>query len=108
MDQRGDRLVRGIAIYTALLATGLTVLIVVRSAGIGVFLAFVGPLFLASWIAVRYRGRLILVIAAVLVGVPGLLSLIGGIGLLMLPASILFFVAAFTVPTARIVPGSPA
>jgi hypothetical protein len=107
MDRRGDRLVRAIAIYTAILATGLTVLIVVRSAGIGVFLAFVVPLFLASWIAVRYRGRLILVLAAVLVGVPGVLLLIGGIGLLVVPASILFLVAAVMVPTARTVPGSP-
>ena len=52
------------------------------------------PLFFATWIAVRSRGRLPLVLAAVLVGVPGVLSLIGGIGLLMLPSSILLLVAA--------------
>jgi hypothetical protein len=94
LDRRGDRLVRMIAAYTALLGSGLTVLIVVRSAGIGVFVAFVLPLFLAAWIAVRYRGRLVLVLASILVGGPGVLSLIGGVGLLMLPASIFFLVAA--------------
>jgi len=94
LDRRGDRFVRMVAIYTVALALGLTVLIVVRSAGIGVFGAFVLPLFLAAWIAVRYRGRLPLVLAAILVGVPGVLSLIGGVGLLILPASILFLVAA--------------
>jgi hypothetical protein len=82
-----------IAIYTAALGLGLTVLIVVRSAGIGVFAAFVLPLFLAAWISVRYRGRLPLVLAAVLLGVPGVFLLIGGVGLLILPASILFLVA---------------
>jgi len=75
VERRGERLVGAIAIYTAVLAAGLT--------------------------------RLIVVLAAVLVGVPGVLSLIGGIGLLMVPASIMFFVAAFTASTARTVPGSP-
>lgn len=94
LDQRSDRLVRVVAIYTACLGLGLTVLIVVNGAGIGAFGAFVLPLFFAAWIAVRFRGRLPLVLAAVLVGVPGVLSLIGGVGLLMLPASIVFLVAA--------------
>ena len=94
LDRRSDRSVRVVAAYTALLGLGLTILIVVRSAGIGAFLAFVLPLFLAAWIAVRYRGRLVLVLAAILVGVPGALSLIGGVGLLMLPASLFFLVAA--------------
>ncbi len=94
LDRRGDRLVRIVAAYTAFLGFGLTVVIIVRSAGIGVFLAFVLPLFLAAWVAVRYRGRLVLVLAAVLIGAPGVMSLIGGEGLLMLPASILFLAAA--------------
>ena len=83
-----------IAVYTAALGMGLTVLIVVDGAGIGAFAAFVLPLFFAAWIAVRYRGRPVLVVASILVGVPGVLSLIGGVGLLMLPASILFLIAA--------------
>ncbi len=83
-----------IAVYTAVLALGLTVLIVVNGAGIGAFGAFVLPLFLAAWIAIRYRGRLVLVLAAILLGVPGVLSLIGGVGLMILPASLLFLVAA--------------
>jgi hypothetical protein len=94
LDGRGDRLVRVIAIYTACLGLGLTVLIVVRSAGIGAFGAFVLPLFLAAWIAVRNHGRLPLLLAAVLLGVPGVLLVIGGVGLLISPASILFLVAA--------------
>jgi hypothetical protein len=94
LDRRGDRLVRVIAIYTACLGLGLTVLILVNGAGIGAFGVFVLPLFLAAWLAVRYRGRLPLLVAVVLVGVPGWLSLIGGVGLLILPASILFLVAA--------------
>lgn len=94
LDRRGDRLVRMIAVYTAVLGVGLTVLIVANGAGIGAFAAFVLPLFLAAWVAVRYGGRLVLVLAAILVGAPGVLSLIGGIGLLMLPASILFLIAA--------------
>lgn len=93
LDRRGDRLVRMVAAYTAVLGLGLTVLIVVRSAGIGVFLVFVLPLFLAAWIAVRYRGRLVLVLAAIMVGVPGVFLLTGGVGLLLLPASFLFLVA---------------
>ena len=52
------------------------------------------PLFLAAWLAVRYRGTLVLVLAAILAGVTGVLSLVGGVGLLLLPASILFLVAA--------------
>lgn len=95
LDRRGDRFVRMVAAYTALLGLGLTVLIVVRSAGIGVFLAFVLPLFIAAWIAVRFRGRPILVLATILVGIPGVFMLIGGLGLLVLPASILFLLAAF-------------
>lgn len=83
-----------IALYTAVLALGLTVLIVVNGAGIGAFGAFVLPLFLAAWIAIRYRGRLVLLLAAILLGVPGMLSLIGGVGLLILPASLLFLIAA--------------
>lgn len=83
-----------IALYTAVLALGLTVLIVVNGAGIGAFGAFVLPLFLAAWIAIRYRGRLALLLAAILLGVPGVLSLIGGVGLLILPASLLFLIAA--------------
>ncbi len=94
LDRRGDRFVRMVSIYTAAVGLGLTVLIVVNGAGIGAFAAFVLPLFLAAWIAVRYRGRLPLVLAAVLVGAPGVLSLIGGEGLLMLPASALFVIAA--------------
>jgi len=94
LDRRGDRLVRMIAAYAALLGLGLTVLIVVRSAGIGVFLAFVLPMFLAARIAVWYRGRLVLVLASILVGVPGVLMLIGGLGLLVLPAAVLFLIAA--------------
>ena len=94
LDRRDDRMVRAIAVYAAALGLGLTVLIVVNGAGIGAWGAFVLPLFLAAWIAVRFRGRLPLVLAAVLVGGPGVLSLIGGIGLLMLPASILFLIAA--------------
>ena len=94
LDRRGDRFVRMIAVYTAALGVGLTVLIVVNGAGIGAFGAFVLPLFLAAWIAVRYRGRPVLVSASILVGAPGVLSLIGGVGLLMLPASILFLIAA--------------
>ena len=93
-DRRADRFVRAIALYTAVVASGLTVLVVVNGAGIGAFLVFVTPLFLAVWIAVRFRGRFPLVLAAILVGGPGVLSLIGGIGLLMLPASLLFLVAA--------------
>jgi hypothetical protein len=83
-----------VAAYIAALGLGLTALIVARSAGIGVFLAFVLPLFLAAWIAIRFRGRPILVLAAILVGVPGVLLLIGGVGLFILPASFLFLVAA--------------
>jgi hypothetical protein len=83
-----------IAIYTAAIGLGLTVLVVVNGAGIGAFGAFVLPLFLAAWITVRYRGRPVLVLASILVGVPGVLSLIGGVGLLILPASILFLIAA--------------
>jgi hypothetical protein len=83
-----------VAVYTAALGVGLTVLIVVNGAGIGAFGAFVVPLFIAAWTAFRYRGRLVLVSASILVGVPGVLSLIGGVGLLMLPASILFLIAA--------------
>ena len=83
-----------IAAYTAALGVGLTALIVVNGAGIGVFGAFVLPLFVAAWIAVRHRGRPVLVLASILVGVPGVLSLIGGVGLLILPASILFLMAA--------------
>ena len=94
LDRRGDRLIRVIAIYAACLGLGLTVLIVVRSAGIGAFGAFVLPLFLAAWIAVRYRGRLPLVLTALLVGGLGVLLLIGGVGLLILPASTLLLVAA--------------
>ena len=94
LDRRGDRLVRMIAAYTAVLAFGLTVLIVANGAGVGVFLAFVLPMFLAACIAVRFRGRLILVLASILVGVPGVLMLLGGLGLLVLPASVLFLVAA--------------
>lgn len=93
LDRRGDRFVRVVALYTALLGVGLTVLIVVRSPRIGVFLAFILPLFLAAWLAVRFQGRLVLLLAAVLVGVPGVLSLIGGVGLFVVPASILFLVA---------------
>jgi hypothetical protein len=94
LDRRADGFVRAVALYTAILGLGLTVLIVVRSAGVGVFLAFVLPLFLAAWISVRFHGRLVLVLAAVLVGVPGVLLLIGGVGLLVVPASILFLVSA--------------
>ena len=83
-----------IAVYTGFLAAGLTVLILVNSAGIGVLLAFVLPMLFASWISVRFRGRLVLVLASVLVGVPGVLMLIGGLGLFVLPASILFLAAA--------------
>jgi len=83
-----------VALYTAVVASVLTVLVVVNGAGIGAFLVFVMPLFLAAWLAVRFGGRFPLVLAAILVGAPGVLSLIGGIGLLMLPASLLFLVAA--------------
>jgi hypothetical protein len=95
LDRRGDRFVRIVADYTAVLGSGLTVLIVFRAAGIGVFLVFVLPLFLAAWMTVQFRGRPILVVAAILLGVPGVLSLIGGVGLLILPASLLLLVAAF-------------
>jgi hypothetical protein len=84
-----------IAVYTAVLGVGLTALIAVNGAGLGAFGAFVLPQFVAAWIAVRHRGRPVLVLASILVGVPGVLSLIGGVGLLMLPASILFLIAAF-------------
>ena len=52
-------------------------------------------MFLAAWIAVRFCGRPILALASILVGVPGVLMLIGGLGLLVLPASILFLIAVF-------------
>jgi len=95
LDRREDRFVRMVALYSAVLASGLTLLIVVNAAGIGVFVVFALPLFLAAWIAIRYPRRSALLLAAALVGVPGVLLLIGGLGLLVLPAAILFLVAAF-------------
>jgi hypothetical protein len=94
LDTRRDPFVRAIAVYTAALGVGLTVLVILRSLEVGVFLAFVLPLFLASWLAVRFRGRIALVVAAMLVGGPGTFLLIGGLGVLFIPAAVLFLAAA--------------
>jgi hypothetical protein len=92
-DSMRDRAV----VWAVTLSLVVTAGLAIRVTGIGkpAVLVILVPALLGALLAVRRRGRLDLTLAAVLIAVTAIVSLIGGEGLLYVPSIVLLVRATF-------------
>lgn len=91
--------VRAFALYTMAIAAFLALVVVRRSDSAAAVIAlFVLPPVLGGIAALLKPSRFGLLTASVLIGAPALLSLIGGLGLLLLPPALVFLVVGIRSP----------
>lgn len=93
------RIVRALAVYTIAVAVLLAAITLYRSDSAAAVLAlFVLPPALGGVVALSWPSRLGYLAASILVGIPAVLSLIGGLGILLLPPALIFLLVSLRNP----------